>query len=127
MFIQPRPRLIILVRSGQALSSAKVSSSLKGVLPLMCWEALSELEDRYSFGLLTGEQGLALATEISKVSGALVPDERLMDLDVPDGDPGQALMLAELLSECSLSSCPDMVLRTLMLKMEHCVDVFLAC
>ena len=30
-----------------------------------------------------------------------------MDLDVPQGDPGQALMSVELLGEYSLSLCPD--------------------
>ena len=30
-----------------------------------------------------------------------------MDLDVPEGDPGQTLMSAEPCSECSLSSYPD--------------------
>ena len=30
-----------------------------------------------------------------------------MDLDVPEDDPGQALMSAEPLGECSLSLCPD--------------------
>ena len=52
--------------------------------------ALSELEDRYSFGLPTGEQGLTPATEASDISGALVLSEMLMDLDIPEGDPDQA-------------------------------------
>ena len=55
-------------------------------------KALSELEDRYSFGLPTGEQGLTLTTEASDVSGTLVPGEVLMDLDIPEGDPDQALV-----------------------------------
>ena len=49
-----------------------------------------------------GNKGLALAIETSDGSGALVPGEALMDLDVPEGDPGQALMLVELLSEHSV-------------------------
>ena len=68
---------------------------------------LSELEDRYSFGLPAGEQGLALATEASDISGALVPGEALMDLDIPEGDPDQGLVSGEPLGEHSLSSGPD--------------------
>ena len=30
-----------------------------------------------------------------------------MDLDIPEGDPDQALVLVEPLCECSLSSCLD--------------------
>ena len=107
LFIQRRSRPIKLVQSGQPLSPATVSLPVKGVLPPNVLEALSELEDRYSFVLPTGDQGLALATETSDVSGALVLGELLMDLDVPEGNPGQALMSAEALCEHSLSSCPD--------------------
>ena len=94
--------------SEQALPLPRVSSPLKGVLPPNVLEALSELEDRYSFGLLTGAQVLALAiyTE-TEVSGALLPGKTLMALDVPVEDPGQALMSAGPLSECSLSSAPQ--------------------
>ena len=44
-------------------------------------EALSKLEDRYSFALPTGTQGHALATE-TEISGALVLGKTFMDLDV---------------------------------------------
>ena len=47
-----------------------------------------------------------MATE-TEVSGALVPGEMLMDLDIPVEDPGQALISARPLGECSLSSYPD--------------------
>ena len=69
-------------------------------------DVLSKLEDQYSFGLPTGVQVLALATE-TKVSDALVVGEMPMDLDVPVEDPCLALPSARPLGECSLSSCPD--------------------
>ena len=65
------------------------------------------MEDRYGIGSLKGEQGFALTTEASDVSGTLVLDEVLMDLDIPEGDQDQASTLAELLLERSLSSRPD--------------------
>ena len=56
LFIQPRPRPIRLVWSGQALSPTKAPAPLKGELSPNVLETLSEfqLEDRSSFGLLTG-------------------------------------------------------------------------
>ena len=66
-------------------------------------QAWSEMEDWYGTGSLTGEQGLAPATE---ASGALVLDEAFLDLVTPEGVPNQASTLAEQLMELSLSSCP---------------------
>ena len=48
-------------------------------------EALSELEDRYSFDPPTGAQGFALATE-TNVSGTLGLGKMPMDLDIPVED-----------------------------------------
>ena len=59
--------------------------SNEGVLPPNVLRALSKLEDRYSFSSLMGEQVLALTTEALDVSGALVPDKALVDLDIPEG------------------------------------------
>ena len=92
--------------SRRALSPTKVSSPLKGELLPNVLKALSELEDRYSFGPPTGAQGLTLATE-TEVSGALGPGETLMDLDVPVEGLSQDLASVRPLGECSLSSCPD--------------------
>ena len=64
-------------------------------------QALSELEDRYSFGPSTGAQGFASVTETT-IFSALGPDEMPMDLD----GPGRDLTSVEAPSGCSLSSCP---------------------
>ena len=107
LFIPPVPRPIKLVRPGRPLSLVPVVQPLMGELPLEVVQTWSELEAQYSTGLLAGESGLFPAMEASVVSGAPVPDEAFSDLDVPEGNQGQASPLAEQLMELSLSSCPD--------------------
>ena len=90
-------------------------------------QALSELKDQYGFSCPMGEQGLALTTTASDVSGTLVPDKVLMDLDIPaDQDQDQASMLAEPLGERSLPSCPNSGMEESDAEDGHPVDVFLA-
>ena len=105
-FVQPKPKPIRLVRSGLTLSPVKVLSPLKGELPPSVLQALSELEDCYSFGPSPGAQVLTPVTE-TMVSGALGLDETPMDLDMPLGTAGQDLTLAGAPGGCFLSLCPD--------------------
>ena len=85
-------------------------------------QALSELEDHYSFGPLTGAQWLAPVMEMM-VAGALGPDEMPINLNAPLGTSGQDLTVVGTLCPCA----QKVALRTPMSRMGHHVDVSLAC
>ena len=87
-------------------------------------EALSELEDCYSFGPSAGAQGLALTKRPQ--FPALSPGETPIDLDIPSENLGQHLTSAGPPAGCLCPRAETVALRTLMPRTGHHVDVSLA-
>ena len=69
-------------------------------------EALSKLEDSYSFSPSAGAQGPTM-TMVTAVNGALSPGMTLMDLDISLENLGPDLMSAGPPGGYSLSLCED--------------------
>ena len=90
LFIPPDPRPIKLVWASRPLSPAPALQPLTGNLPSKMEPAWSKVKARYGTRFSTGEQGLFSTTGASVASGAPAPNEAFSDLEIPEGNQGQA-------------------------------------